>query len=55
MKTFAIEVIHEGTGTYMDFEIETDEPDLDEENIWRYVMNDLSIIGSLVNDSELDN
>lgn len=52
MKTFEVEVIHEGTGTYMDFEIETDDPDLNEDNIWRYILDDLSIVANLVDEEE---
>jgi hypothetical protein len=52
MPTFDVEVIHETTGTYMNFttEIEDVDPEfpVTEENAWDYIMDDLSIIVSQV-------
>lgn len=48
MSTFEVEVIHEPTGTYMAFttELEDFDPEepISEEDAWRYIMDDLSIV-----------
>ena len=48
MKTFQIEVIHEPTGTAMNFIAEFEEYDynesITEENVWQIVLDDLSIV-----------
>lgn len=48
MPVFEVEVIHEPSGTYMNFtaeleDISEDEP-ITEENAWNYILDDLSII-----------
>jgi len=52
MPTFEVEVIHEPSGAYMSFEVEledeySNEP-ITEDDAWRYIMDDLSIITHLV-------
>lgn len=42
MPTFEVEIIHEPSGAYMNFETEID--DVTEENAWQFIMDDLSII-----------
>ena len=48
MPTFEVEVVHEPTGTYMNFTTEIEEYDpeypVTEENAWDYIMDELSII-----------
>lgn len=48
MPVFDVEVIHEPTGTYMNFTTELDNLDeenpITEETAWDYIMDDLSII-----------
>lgn len=54
MPTFNVEVVHEPTGTYMNFttEIEPfdDEDIIDEDNAWNTIMDELSIICEKVED-----
>lgn len=45
MPTFNVEVIHEPTGTYMNFQTEfEDEDEVTEDNVWNYILDELSII-----------
>lgn len=52
MPTFNVEVIHEPTGTYMNFTTELENIDeenpITEQDAWDYVMDDLSIVCELV-------
>jgi hypothetical protein len=41
MKTYNVDVIHEPTGTYMNFHIESD---LKQDEVWNEILSDLSII-----------
>jgi hypothetical protein len=41
MKTYSIEVIHEPTGTYMNFDVDSD---LSENEVWNEILHDLSIV-----------
>ena len=41
MKTYNIEVIHEPTGTYMNFDVDSD---LSENEVWNEILHDLSIL-----------
>lgn len=41
MAEYNIEVIHEPTGTYMNFEVDSD---LSEDEVWREVLSDLSVV-----------
>lgn len=41
MKTYNVDVIHEPTGTYMNFNIESD---LSEDEVWNEVLSDLSVV-----------
>jgi len=50
MAKWEIEVIFEPTGTYMDFEYETDNDD--ENDIYREISNQLSIVPILVEKNE---
>lgn len=44
MKTFNVEVIHESTGTFMNFQYETDNDSLTADNIWEEILADLSVV-----------
>lgn len=52
MPDFNVEVIHEPTGTYMNFTAELEDIDEDnpitEEEAWNYIMDELSIVCELV-------
>lgn len=50
MKTFEIEIIHEPTGTYMDFEVTVDDDDITEDNVFEYVLSDVSVIANLISE-----
>ena len=54
MPTFNVEVIHEPTGTYMNFTADLEELDDDssitEDDAWQYIMDELSIICEQVAD-----
>lgn len=41
MKQYEVEVIHEPTGTYMNF---TTESDLSKDEVWNEILHDLSIV-----------
>ena len=41
MPEYMIEVIHEPTGSFMNFKIESD---LQEDQVWNEVMSDLSVV-----------
>ena len=41
MPTYNVDVIHEPTGTYMNFHIESD---LKEDEVWNEILHDLSIV-----------
>ena len=41
MAEYNIEVIHEPTGTYMNFEVDSDLP---EDEVWNEVLSDLSVV-----------
>lgn len=52
MPTYDIEVIHEPSGTYMNFIVESD---ADEGDVWNEVLSDLSVVAfktGLDNDDE---
>ena len=48
MATFNVEVIHEPTGTYMNFVADLEEFDpsepITEDNAWNYILDELSIV-----------
>lgn len=48
MPTFDVEVIHEPTGTYMNFTADLEEYDpenpITEEEAWNYILDELSIV-----------
>lgn len=49
MPTFDVEVVHEPTGTYMNFQAEfEDEDDVNEDNVWNYILDELSIVAEEV-------
>lgn len=54
MPTFDVEVIHEPTGTYMNFTVELENVDEDypitEDDAWNYIMDELSIVCEQVED-----
>ena len=41
MKTYNVDVIHEPTGTYMNFKTDSD---LSKDEVWNEILHDLSII-----------
>jgi len=41
MKTYNVDVIHEPTGTYMNFSVQSD---LSEDQVWNEVLSDLSVV-----------
>jgi hypothetical protein len=41
MPNYNVEVIHEPTGTYMNFNVESD---LEEDRVWNEILHDLSIV-----------
>lgn len=41
MKTYEIEVIHEPTGAYMNFEVESE---AEEGDVWNEILADLSVV-----------
>lgn len=53
MPTFNVEVIHEPTGTYMNFTTELEDIDEDnpitEDDAWNYILDELSIVCEEVN------
>ena len=52
MAIWEVEVIFEPTGTYMNFEYETDNED--EDSIFNEISNQLSIVPNLVEKNEVD-
>ena len=47
MKTYNVEIIHEPTGTYMNFNYESEEV---EERLWNEIIYDLSVVVTEVDD-----
>jgi hypothetical protein len=41
MPTYNVDVIHEPTGTYMNFQYESDQ---EENEVWREILSDISIV-----------
>jgi hypothetical protein len=41
MPTYNVDIIHEPTGNYMNFNVESDET---EEQVWNEILHDLSIV-----------
>jgi hypothetical protein len=41
MPNYSIEVIHEPTGTFMNFTVDSD---LEEDQVWNEVLSDLSVV-----------
>jgi hypothetical protein len=41
MPNYNVEVIHEPTGTYMNFNVDSD---LEEDQVWNEILSDLSIV-----------
>jgi hypothetical protein len=41
MPVYEVEVIHEPTGTYMNFSVDSD---LEEDQVWSEVLSDLSVV-----------
>lgn len=41
MPTYNVDIIHEPTGNYMNFNVESDET---EERVWNEILHDLSIV-----------
>lgn len=41
MPTYNVDIIHESTGNYMNFNVQSDET---EEQVWNEILHDLSIV-----------
>ncbi len=51
MKHYSVEVIHEVSGAYMNFEVDSDE---DEMEVYAEILADISIVVDLVSDDDDD-
>lgn len=47
MTMYAVEIIHEGTGAYMNFEWESEEA---EDTVWSEIIDDLSVVVETINE-----